>query len=693
MCSSMASRIPDTKRCDYIEQLHGNSISDPYIWLEQLDESATKDWILEQNELCEEVLESIPGRESIRTELESLVRRERYRIPTKRGNQYFFLYNDGTMEHDALYCSREGLENSKKLFDPYSLSMDGSITIRTFVVSQSGSKIAIAVSKRGFSWQEIQVLDVISGKLFPEKLIWCHSTDISWNRDESGFYYSRYPEPGENFKAGSKLLDHMLCFHRVGSNQSEDEIIFRNTKRRDMLVRGQVTEDFKYLFIRGYTASDSNAVYLMRLDDSEAQVDELYTDGIAEFSYVGNSESALILLTNHNAPNKKLVRIRMMDSNRYSKEIIIPESEDVLCWALRTGDKLLVRHLRISKTILTVHSLNGRKLSSIKLPCIGSVLYATGSPREDEALFEFTSYTVPWRIYSLNVNDMMMKEVSSYQYNTHMDEYHTEQVFLTSSDDTSIPMFLTYRRDTQKNGKNPVLLRCYGGFGIASTPRFNEGYYQWLKMGGILAIPGVRGGGEYGTTWHEAGKQKNKKNTIADYIAAAEWMIQNKFTNTDLLVGSGGSHGGFLVAACMIHRPDLFRVCILESGVYDMLRFCKYTFGWIKKSEYGSPEIPDQFEVLYSISPYHNVKENVQYPAVLVITGENDPNVYPAHSYKFVAELQHACSKAPFGTILKVLKDTGHANRVSIGLKIDVWTDELSFAAYHVGMPIAYSAV
>jgi prolyl oligopeptidase len=676
---------PKTRRTDLEEELHQTRVADPYRWMEDLDSEETRKWIERQNELTFDFLGSVPERDSIRERLRQLWNYERFSPPRKRAGRYFYFHNDGLQDQSILYWM-EGLEGEPKiLIDPNELSDDGTIALTTIAVSDNGRLVAYGLSSAGSDWVEIRVREVDTCKDLDDHLKWAKFTNLAWSRDGKGFFYSGYDEPKANLEYKEAHYFHKLRYHKLGTPQDEDEITYERGDRKELLFFAEVTEDGRYLVITAQSGTQrENALFCKDLDDPEGEVEELFADFDAEYSFVGNEGDTFYAKTDLDAPLGRCISFDSKGKNR-SLRTVVPEGSDQLEHVGLLGGRLLTIHLHDAKSRLSAYTAEGELIGDIPLPEIGSVGAATGRHDDPECFFYFTSFTNPGTIFRMSMDILEYDVFKKPQIDFDPNDFSTEQVFYESKDGTRVPMFLCHRKDLKKTGDQPVLLSGYGGFGSSTRPFFSVPNTVWMEMGGILARPNLRGGSEYGTEWHDQGKLLNKQNVFDDFISAAEWLIEKGYTNKGKLAIAGASNGGLLVGACMTQRPDLFGACLPDVGVMDMLRFHKFTIGWAWTSDYGSPEDREHFEALLSYSPYHNVREGTSYPPTLVTTADHDDRVFPAHSFKFTAALQHAHrGNAP--VLIRVEKRAGHGALTPVSKRIDTAADKWAFLIKELGM-------
>ena len=652
---------PETRPVEQIDDYHGTKVSDPYRWLEDPDSEETKAWVEAQNKVTFGYLEEIQERQSINKRLEELWNYEKYGIPFKKGNRIFYFKNDGLQNQNVLYVL-DGLDDEPRiLLDPNLLSEDGTVALSTVAVSEDGNLMAYGLSTSGSDWQEWKVLDIETGDNLSDSLQWIKFSGASWTHDNKGFFYSRYDEPNENTKPEDANYYQKLYYHRVGTSQSEDLLVYHRSDRKEWLFMGSVSDDGQYLIISVFRGTDPKRLVFYKdltkdLSDPEAPVVELISEFEADYTFIDNDGSLFWFSTDLDAPRGRIITI---DSRTKERKEIIPEGEETLDGTSILDDKFVVSYLKDAHTEIKIFDLSGKPIGEVELPGIGSAGGFDGKRQDTETFYSFTSAIVPPTIYRYDMKTGTSTVYRQPEVDFNPADYETKQIFYHSKDGTRVPMFIVHKKGIELDGQNPTYLYGYGGFNISLTPYFSVAMLVWLELGGVLAIPNLRGGGEYGKEWHEGGTKLNKQNVFDDFIAAAEWLIASGYTSTPKLAIGGASNGGLLVGACMTQRPDLFGAAIPDVGVLDMLRFHKFTIGWAWCSDYGSPEDPEEFNALYAYSPLHNVKPGTNYPATLITTADHDDRVVPAHSFKFAATLQPAhAGTAP--VLIRIETKAGH---------------------------------
>ncbi|MFS8810116.1 prolyl oligopeptidase family serine peptidase [Synechococcus sp. R65.1] len=624
-----------------VDVYHGQAVPDPYRWLEDLDSERTRAWIEAQNQLTFDYLQRIPARQRLLERLTQLWNYEKYSQPFKEGGRYFYFKNDGLQNQSVLYTQASLEAEARVLLDPNTLSEDGTVALSGIAISRDGRYLAYGLSRSGSDWQEWKVRDIETGEDLPDHLRWIKFSGASWTPDGQGFFYSRYDEPPPGREYESANYFQKLYYHRLGTPQSEDLLVYHRPDQKEWGFAGGVTEDGNYLIISVWRGTDpKNLLFYKDLRDPNSPVVELIREFEADYSFVGNDGSRFWLLTDLDAPRRRLVAIDLDNPGQVQE--VIPEAEETLQGVSLINNQFVAFYLKDAHTQIKTFALDGTYLGEIPLPGLGSASGFGGKRYDTETFYTFTSFTTPPTIYRYDFTTGRSTLFRQPQVDFDPQAYEVQQVFYPSKDGTRIPMFLVHRRGLARTGDHPTLLYGYGGFGISLTPSFSVGLVAWLEMGGVYAQPNLRGGGEYGEAWHQAGTKLNKQKVFDDFIAAAEWLVANGYTNPSKLAISGGSNGGLLVGACLTQRPDLFAAALPAVGVFDMLRFHKFTIGWAWISEYGSPEDPEEFKALYAYSPLHNLKPGTAYPATLITTADHDDRVVPAHSFKFAAALQAA---------------------------------------------------
>ena len=682
-----ALAYPKAKTVDQVDDYHGMKVADPYRWLEDTDSADTHAWVEEENKLTFGYLEQIPYRKAIRERMTTLWNFERFTVPQQEGGRYFYLHNNGLQNQNVLLVGESLNAEPRVLLDPNTFSSDGTVALAGTAYTDDGKFLAYGTAASGSDWQEWHVRDVDTGKDLPDLIKWVKFSGASWSKDGKGFYYSRYDEP-----KGTALRDinyfQKLYYHTLGTPQSEDKLIYERPDNKELLFGGQVTDDGHYLVIVvSQGTSPKNRLYYMDLTKPESEVVKLLDDFDAEYQYIDNDGPVFWIRTDLDAPRGKLIAIDTRQPERANWKTIVAEGPDKLEDANVVDNRFLLGYLKDAKTEVRVHDLSGKFLRNVDLPGIGTAEGFGGKRKDKETFYSFTSFISPTTIYRYDPEAETSSVFKKPKVEFDATKYETKQVFYDSKDGTRVPMFLTYKKGLKLDGQNPTLLYAYGGFDVSLTPAFSVPTVVWLEMGGIYAQPNLRGGGEYGEQWHLAGTKAKKQNVFDDFIAAAEWLIANKYTSTPKLAIRGGSNGGLLIGAVLTQRPDLFGATLPLVGVMDMLRFQKFTIGWAWTSDYGSSDNPDDFKALYAYSPLHNLKSGTKYPPTMIATADHDDRVVPGHSFKFAATMQ-ADQAGPAPVLIRIETKAGHGAGKPISKIIDQTADEWSFVAYNLGMHV-----
>ncbi len=681
------SAYPKTRTVDHIDDYFGTKVADPYRWLEDDNAADTKAWVEAQNAVTFAYLGQIPARDDIRTRLTTLWNYERYGLPRKRGAHYVFTRNDG-LQNQAVFHRTTSLDAAPDvLLDPNTLSPDGTIAVGSTTFSDDGRYMAYSLSESGSDWIRWKVREVATGKDTTDEIRWSKFSTAAWLKDGSGFFYSRFdaPEDGEALTGVNK--NQKVYFHALGTSQDADTLAYARPDEPDWGLVADVTDDGRYLLIYQSEGTDPrNRVFVKDLTRPDAKVEPFLDAFDASYSIVGNDGATFYVLTNQGAPRKRLVAITLGQPLPSAWKTLIAEGpkQDVLADVTMAADHFVVTWQIDAQNTVRIHGIDGTLKHDVALPTIGAVS-VSGRRDQAEAFYAFSSFAYPTTIYRLDVARGTSTVFRQPKVAFDPADYETAQVFYTSKDGTRVPMFITHRKGLQRTGANPTYLYGYGGFDISLTPGFSPANLAWMEMGGIYAVANLRGGGEYGKAWHDAGRLANKQNVFDDFIAAAEYLIREKYTSTPKLAIGGGSNGGLLVGAVMTQRPDLFAAALPAVGVMDMLRFHEFTIGWAWKSDYGSSETKEGFDVLYKYSPLHNLKPGTAYPATMVTTADHDDRVVPAHSFKFAAALQ-AAHKGPQPVLIRIETKAGHGAGKPTSKLIEEAADRWAFLVANLGM-------
>ncbi|MFQ5739831.1 MAG: prolyl oligopeptidase family protein [Acidobacteriota bacterium] len=689
-CSSASQRArlsyPEARQGDVVEDYHGVAVTDPYRWMEALDSPQTQAWIEAENALSQPFLEAIPQRQRIIERLKEVWNYERYGIPFKEGGKYFFTRNDGLQDQSVLYTADSPQAQPRPLIDPNTFSRDATVALSAYQVSPDGKKIAYALSDGGSDWKTWKIREVESGQDLKEEIRFTKFTGASWARDSKGFFYSRYPEATAGQGDGMKSVS--IYFHQIGRPQSEDERVYAIPAKPRENPYPRVTEDGRYLIISVSRPSLANAVYYKSLSRKGQPVKPLMDQWDARYRFLGNQKTLTFFQTNKDAPRSRVIAVELRRRGSGNWREIIPEAEETLRAVSLVGGRLVARYLKDAHALVRVFDTRGKLEREVDLPGIGSVSGFRGHGDDPETFYRFTGFTSPGTLYRYNVVTGERELYRQPKVAMDLDPFATRQIFYQSKDGTRIPMFLIHRKGIELNGQNPTLLYGYGGFNISLTPSFNVARLVWVELGGVLAIPNLRGGGEYGEAWHLAGTKTHKQNVFDDFIAAARWLIEKGYTSASKLAIQGASNGGLLVGAALTQRPDLFGAALPAVGVLDMLRYHTASANarqW--SSDYGVSENEEEFKALYAYSPYHNIHQTTCYPPTLITTADHDDRVVPWHSLKFGARLQHAqdCANP---ILVRVETRAGHGAGKPTWMRIEEVADRWAFLVRELGMEV-----
>ncbi|NVB41720.1 S9 family peptidase [Pseudenhygromyxa sp. WMMC2535] len=696
---------PTARVSPQVDDLHGVGVADPYRWMEDLDSEETRAWVEAENEVTFSYLETIASRAAIAKRLETLWNYERYATPWEEDGRWFFSKNDGLQNQSVYYWTDDLSAEPKVLLDPNSLSEDGTTAVSGIEVSHDGKRLAYALSDAGSDWKRWLVKDIESGKQLDDRIEWSKFTGLSWSKDNKGFFYGAYdaPKTGQEFEQVNK--NQKLYYHRLGDAQRRDELVYADTEHPDWQFDGWVSEDGGYLLIDVSVGTDvRNMFYYVPLAGKggkrKGEVIKLIDDLEATYSYVGNVGSKFYFFTNADAPRGRVVTIDVAEYEKRRKaakgdadlrpEVVelIPQSEHTLENVRYTGGKLFAKYMVDAKNEIRVHDLAGKLETTIALPEAIATVYGFGGKADaKQTFFGLMSFTRPYTIYRYDIASGKSELWREPELAFDPADYETSQVFYTSKDGTKVPMFLVHKKGLEPTGETPTYLYGYGGFNISLTPRFSVPDLVWMDMGGLYAQPNLRGGGEYGEAWHEAGTKLDKQNVFDDFIAAGEFLIAEGWTKPEKLAVGGRSNGGLLVGAAITQRPDLFGAALAGVGVMDMLRFHEFTIGWAWVSDYGSADDPEQFQALHAYSPYHNLVDGTDYPATLVYTADHDDRVVPSHSFKFAARLQ-AAHAGEDPVMIRIDTKAGHGAGKPTAKMIEEWADLWGFLVDQLGMTL-----
>ena len=673
---------PSTEKRVVIDSYFGTDIQDPYRWLEDDLSEETMDWVNNQNKTTFNYLNSIPYKRNIKKRLEQIWNYEKRTSPFNEGDYTYYYKNNGLQNQYVVYRKKDS-EDEEVFLDPNSFSEDGTISLTGLDFSKNENLVSYSISEGGSDWRKVVVMDAETKEIIGDTLTNIKFSGISWKNNE-GFFYSSYDKP-EGSELSEMTDNHKLYYHKLNTDQNQDKLIFGGKSTdKYRYVSSSVSEDNKYLFITASNLTDGNKLFVMNLTKDSNKIEVVSDDETTDDYVIETDGNTFYILTNSNAPNKKLVRTKYNRLNQKYWIDVIPETENVLNISVGGGYFFTEYYLDAISDV-SQYDYNGKLIRKLDLPGLGSFSGLWGKKEQKELYFSFSNYYIPTSIYSYNPEkgDSSLFWKSDIRFNS--SEYISKQIFYESKDGTKVPMIITHKKNIKLNGKNPTILYGYGGFNISRTPGFSVTNAIWMDLGGVYAVPNIRGGGEYGKEWHNAGTKLNKQNVFDDFIAAAEYLISSNYTSSDHLAIRGGSNGGLLVGAVMTQRPDLMKVALPAVGVLDMLRYHKFTAGAGWAFDYGtSEESEEMFEYLLGYSPIHNVEENVEYPATLVTTGDHDDRVVPAHSFKFAAHLQDKqIGKNP--VLIRIEKDAGHGGGTPLSKTIDQYSDIFSFTLFNMG--------
>ena len=679
---------PATAAVDHVDNYHGVEVADPYRWLEDdvRESEDVKRWVDAQNEVTFAYLDGIPERDTIKSRLTELWDFERFGMPYKEGDRYYFSYNDGLQNQNQIFVQSSLDAEAELLIDPNTWSDDGTVAMASYFPSPDGRHVAYLVQDGGSDWRQARVIDAETGRVLDDELSWLKFTGLSWARDGSGFYYSRYPETTEAEKFQSLNMNQAVYFHRLGASQDDDVLVFSSPDNPEWGFAANVSDDGAHLVITVWKGTDERFQVLHRdLRDDDSALTFIIEGFDHDYTIVGNVGNELFFRTNKDAPRNRLIAIDVTNPAPDNWREVIPESEDVLDGVSLVGGRIIADYMQDAQTVVKVFDLEGRQTGTVNLPGIGTAYGFNGKFDDPETFFSYTSYDTPTTVNRLDVETGEVSVFRQPKVDFDSDDYIVKQVFYTSKDGTRVPMFIAHRVDTELDGNAPTMLYGYGGFNISQTPGFSITRLAWMEMGGVYAVANLRGGGEYGEEWHKAGTKLQKQNVFDDFIAAAEFLIEEGYTNPSKLSIFGGSNGGLLVGAVTNQRPDLFGAAIPAVGVMDMLRFQEFTAGRFWVDDYGSSEDPEEFEALYAYSPYHNARTGTECPAVLVTTADTDDRVVPGHSFKYAAAMQQAqAGDAP--VLIRIETRAGHGSGKPTDMIIQDYADRWAFLVKNLGM-------
>lgn len=679
--SAQALHYPKAEKDGTVDEYFGVKVADPYRWLENDTSQQTTAWVEAENKVTNAYLQKIPFREKLLKRMTELVNYEKISAPRKRHGKWYFYKNNGLQNQSVLYV-KDNLNGEARVFlDPNTLSTDGTVALKDVSFSNNGKYAAYAISRSGSDWQEFFVIDLKTGQLTDDHIEWAKFSDAAWQGD--GFYYSAYDAPVKGKEFSNVNEGHKIYYHKIGTPQSEDVLFYQNPAYPKRFYFCSVNEEETMMFLYEAGAGAGNNLFVRDLRKPQSQLIQMTTDMDCQYSPIYNDGDRIYLFTNYKAPKGRIMTADIHHPGIESWQELIPEQQNVLSGAEVINRQLVLTYQQDASDHAYLYDLNGKLKHEVHLPSVGSVGF-TGDEKEPECFYTFTSFTVPGTVYQYDMDKDQSTVYASPKVKFRLDDYTSEQVFFQSKDGTRIPMFLTYKKGMKRNGKNPVFLYGYGGFNISLGPGFSAVRIPFLEKGGIYAQVSLRGGGEYGEEWHQAGTKMQKQNVFDDFIGAAEWLISQKYTCSDKLAIVGGSNGGLLVGACMTQRPELFGVAIPQVGVMDMLRYHKFTIGWNWASDYGtSDDSKEMFEYLRAYSPLHNLKPGTAYPATLVTTADHDDRVVPAHSFKFAATLQE-CQNGNKPVLIRIDTKAGHGGGKPLAKILEEQADIYGFILYNM---------
>lgn len=677
-----------TKKVDTVTNYFGTDVKDPYRWLEDDRSEETRAWVESQNEVTYGYLDKIPFREELKERLTSIWNYEKVGAPFKEGDYTYFRKNDGLQNQFVIYRYKTGEDSSTAtiFLDPNTFKEDGTVSLGNVSFSKNGKIAAYSISEGGSDWRKILVMNTETKKIIEDSIIDVKFSGISW-RENDGFYYSSYDKP-EGSELSAKTDQHKLYYHKLGTSQKDDELIFGGTEaEKHRYIGGYMTEDDQYLVITAQISTSGNKLYIKDLKKLNSELITILNHTESTSYVMKNVGSKLFIVTNLNAPNQKIVTVDMSNPAPENWVDFIPETENVLSSSTGNG-YFFAEYMIDAVSKVKQYDYNGKLIRDINLPGIGTISGLGSKKEEADIYYSFTNYTTTGSIYKYNAANGKSELFRKSKIDFNSDNFESKQVFYKSKDGTKVPMIITYKKGVKLNGKNPTILYGYGGFNISLTPSFSTANAVWMEQGGVYAVPNLRGGGEYGKEWHDAGTQMKKQNVFDDFIAAADYLIANKYTSNDYLAIRGGSNGGLLVGAVMTQRPDLMKVALPAVGVLDMLRYHTFTAGAGWAYDYGTAEEnKEMFEYLKGYSPVHNVKKGVKYPATLITTGDHDDRVVPAHSFKFAAELQEK-QTGENPVLIRIETDAGHGAGTPVSKTIEQYADIFGFTFYNMGYRI-----
>ena len=664
----------------------GTKVADPYRWMEDVDSADTRAWIEAENKVTAGYFAPLqPLKDSLHSRMMALVNFERYSAPTRYGSRYIYSHNTGLQNQNVVFWT-EGLNGTPHvLIDPNTLSADGTVALAGMSVTDDGRLAAFQIAEAGSDWQHIVVRDVTTGKDLPDTIQWVKFGGAAWLKDGSGFYYTHYEAPKEGAALKAISSSPQIYFHKLGTKQEDDTFVFERKDDPEIFLSAGVTDDGRYLILyQAKGTSPNNELAFLDLTKPGATIQRVFDKPDASYDVIGNEGTRFWLKTTLNAPNGKLMEVDLNQPGREHWKTVVAEGKSTLDSASLVHRTLIAEYLTDAHTEVRLFSEDGKPMQTLALPGIGTAGGFGGKRDDDETFYGFTNFTTPGVVYRLDMKTLKSEPYRTPKLNFDPAEFETTEVFVTSKDGTKVPMFLTSKKGVKRDGQNPTMLYAYGGFNVSLTPAFSSSRIAWLERGGIYAQASLRGGGEYGEAWHEAGMKLHKQNVFDDFIACAEYLIREKYTSTPKLAIQGGSNGGLLIGAVLTQRPELFGAANAQVGVMDMLRFDKFTVGFGWKQDYGSPsENEAEFHAIYKYSPLHNLKAGTKYPATLITTADHDDRVFPAHSFKFAAQMQ-ADQAGPAPVLIRIETRAGHGAGMPLSKQLDVTADTFAFLLHEL---------
>jgi prolyl oligopeptidase len=686
-CTPKASlEYPETKKEAVVDTIFGTPVEDPYRWLEDDNSEATASWVKAQNDVTFTYLNMLPGRDSIKARLTSLWNYPKFSVPFKEAGKYFFYKNNGLQNQSVLYI-KDSLDGEPRiLLDPNSLSQDGTVALAGTEITPDGKYLIYLISRSGSDWNEIFIKNIETGETLPDHIQWVKFSGTSWH--DGGFYYSCYNAPVAGSELSKTNENQLVRYHKLGTDPAQDPLILSDPDHPQRTIGVGLTEDKRFMMKYQTESTSGNSLAFREMNSKDKKFIPLMEGFESDFNVIDNIDDFLIVLTNYKAPKFRILKIDSRHPQEADWVELIPEKENVLQGASLAGGKIVLDYLKDAHSQVEVFNYDGTFDYVLELPGIGTSDASSGKKNDPEAFYSFASFNTPGEVYRYDFNTKTSTLYYRPEVKFNPDEFQVDQVFYPSKDGTKIPMFLFYKKGVARNGKNPTLLYGYGGFNISMTPGFSVSRLFFVENGGILAVANLRGGGEYGEEWHKAGTKLKKQNVFDDFIAAAEYLINQKYTSAKKLAIQGGSNGGLLIGAVINQRPDLFEVALPAVGVMDMLRYHKFTIGWAWASDYGkSDDSEEMFKYLYSYSPYHNIKKGGKYPAVLVTTADHDDRVVPAHSFKYISRLQEY-NAGELPVLIRIETKAGHGAGKPVAKVIEEYTDMWAFTFVNLGMEL-----